>query len=187
MFRRNRRVPADVFAVENYFNYFTEIEEHFQRRGSTLTLVSPLCWALMEIWKDAGIPLEAVLRGIDASFDKWERRPKHTRKINSLAYCAQEVLAAAEEMKEAAVGGDDRPHKRDTGLDSEAVREFLRGNAEDLERGSLPGAAQSVAGETASGLRDIAALCESGTPPAMEDLERRLTVMEERLIAALLA
>ena len=91
-------------AVENYFNYFTEIEEHFQRRRGTLTLLSPLDWALMEIWKDAGIPLEAVLRGIDATFDKWERRPRRTRKVNGLAYCAQEVLAAAEEMKEAAVG-----------------------------------------------------------------------------------
>ena len=90
--------------MENYFNYFTEIEEHFQRRRGTLTMLSPLDWALMEVWKDAGIPLEAVIRGIDASFDKWERRPRHSRKINSLAYCAQEVLAAAEDMKEAAVG-----------------------------------------------------------------------------------
>ena len=70
----------------------------------------------MEIWKDAGIPLEAVLRGIDAAFDKWERRPKHTRKVNGLAYCAQEVLAAAEEMKEAAVGGDP-PEKSRAGLE----------------------------------------------------------------------
>ena len=93
-------------SVENYFNYFTEIEDHFQRRRGTLTLLSPLDWALMEIWKDAGIPLEAVLRGIDAAFDKWERRPNRTRKINGLAYCAQEVLAAAEEMKEATVGAD---------------------------------------------------------------------------------
>lgn len=186
MFRRNRRVPADVFAVENYFNYFTEIEEHFQRRRGTLTLLSPLDWALMEIWKDAGIPLEAVLRGIDASFDKWERRPKHTRKINGLAYCAQEVLAAAEEMKEAAVGGDP-PDKPTAGLDTQAVSEFLRRNADGLGSASLPGAVQKLAGETASGLRDIAGLFQSETAPPMEDIERRLTVMEEKLIAALLA
>ena len=62
--------------METYFNYFTEIEEHFQRRRGTLLLLSPLDWALMETWKDAGIPLEAVLRGIDATFDKWERRPR---------------------------------------------------------------------------------------------------------------
>src|SRR5215467_14675979 len=110
--------------VENYFNYFTEIEEHFQRRRGTLLILSPLDWALMETWKDAGIPLEAVLRGIDTTFDKWERRRKRTRKINSLAYSAQEVLAAAEEMKEAAVGAV-TAEKADTGLDAEIVRAFL--------------------------------------------------------------
>ncbi len=90
--------------MENYFNYFTEIEECFQRRRGGILLLSTLDWALIETWKDAGIPLQAVLRGIDAAFDRYEKRPSQ-RKVNSLAYCAQEVLAAAEEMKEAAVGG----------------------------------------------------------------------------------
>jgi len=175
-----------VFAVENYFNYFTEIEEHFQRRRSTLTLLSPLDWALMEIWKDAGIPLEAVLRGIDASFDKWERRPKHTRKINGLAYCAQEVLAAAEEMREAAVGSEPSD-KRGPGLDMHAVTEYLRRNADELEAATMPSGAQRLASKTSNSLRDIAALFELEAPPPMEDIERRLTVMEEKLIAALLA
>ena len=179
-------VSATAVTVENYFNYFTEIEEHFQQRRGTLTLLSPLDWALMEIWKDAGIPLEAVLRGIDASFDKWERRPRHTRKINSLAYCAQEVLAAAEGMKEAAVGGGS-PKKDDPELDAGTVSEFLLRKAEELERASLPEAVQKMAGETAAGLRDLAVLFESATPPPMEDIERRLTVMEEKLVAALLA
>ena len=90
--------------MHNYFNYFTDIEEHFQRRRGTILLLSTLDWALIETWKDAGIPLEAVLRGIDATFDKWERRPSKTRKVNALGFCAQEVLAAAEEIKEAEVG-----------------------------------------------------------------------------------
>ena len=173
-------------AVENYFNYFTEIEEHFQKRRGTLSLLSPLDWALMEIWKDAGIPLEAVTRGMDAAFDKWERRTKHTRKINGLAYCAQEVLAAAEEMKEAAIGGKPA-EKADAELDRQTVVEFLRGNAEHLEHASLPESAKNVAAETAAGLCDIAASFESDAPPRMEDVERRLTVMEEKLIAAIMA
>jgi len=57
-----RSLSEVILIVENYFNYFTEIEEHFQRRRGTLLLLSPLDWALMETWKDAGIPLEAVLR-----------------------------------------------------------------------------------------------------------------------------
>ena len=172
--------------MDNYFNYFTEIEEHFQRRRGTLTLLSPLDWALMEVWKDAGIPLEAVTRGIDAAFDKWERRPKHTRKVNSLAYCAQEVLAAAEEMKEAAVGADP-PRTSGIELDTAAVADFLNRNAEELDRAALPLSAQKAAHDTAAGLRDVAALFAAGNPPPMEDVERRLTVMEEKLMAALLA
>src|SRR5690349_198507 len=95
---------CSLVAVENYFNYFTEIEEHFQRRRGTGLLLNTLDWALIETWKDAGIPLEAVLRGIDEAFDRYDARPSKTRKVNSLAYCAQEVLATAEAMKEAAAG-----------------------------------------------------------------------------------
>src|SRR5215469_3598896 len=166
--------------VENYFNYFTEIEERFQRCRGTLTMLSPLDWALMELWKDAGIPLEAVIRGIDAAFDKWDRRPRHTRKVNSLAYCAQEVLAAAEETKEAAVGGDP-PEKSEAGLDAKAVSEFLKRNADQLQQSSLPASAQRVAAESAGSLRDMAATFEQGAALATEDIERRLTVIEEKL------
>src|SRR6266436_4843670 len=95
--------------MDNYFNYFTEIEEHFQQRRGGILLLSTLDWALIETWKDAGIPLEAALRGVDAAFDKYDQRPSKTRKVNSLAYCAQEVLAAAEDMKEAALGSAREP------------------------------------------------------------------------------
>ena len=76
--------------MENYFNYFTEIEERFLHRRSGGLLLSTLDWALIQTWKDAGIPLEAVLRGIDASFEKWRSRPARARvhMVNSLAYCA---------------------------------------------------------------------------------------------------
>ena len=172
--------------MEDYFNYFTEIEEHYQRRRGTLTLLSPLDWALMEIWKDAGISLAAVLRGIDVTFEKWERRPKRTRKINSLAFCAQEVLGAAEEMQESAVGAHPK-REAVPGLDKTMVGEFLRQNAEKLERAPVPETAKKVAAEMTTSLRDVAAALESTTAPSMEDVERRLTVMEEKLIAALLA
>src|SRR3954471_13880092 len=85
--------------AHNYFNYFTEIEEHFQRaRGTGLFLLSPLDWALVESWKNAGVPLEAVLRGIDAAFEKWRSRKSKTQKINGLAFCAQAVLTEAQQM-----------------------------------------------------------------------------------------
>jgi len=171
--------------VENYFNYFTEIEEHFQRRRGTVLLLSPLDWALMEIWKEAGIPLEAVLRGIDATFDKWERRSRKTRKVNGLAFCAQEVLASAEEMKDAAVGAPAK-QPRDSGLDQSTVAAFLARNADTLDAVQLPGAAAALAHETAATLRSLAESL-SQSPVRMEDLERRLTIAEEKLLAALLA
>ena len=179
--------------MENYFNYFTEIEEHFQRRRGRVQL-SPLDWALIETWKDAGIPLEAVLRGIDAAFDKYQQRPSKAQKINSLTYCAQAVLVAAEEMKEAAVGAaspDSQSH-RPSGFQASEISAFLRRNAEQLDAAKLPEAkgidATPLARETANTLREIAAdLDANKTLPRLEDLERRLTVAEEKLFAALLA
>jgi hypothetical protein len=179
--------------VENYFNYFTEIEEHFQRRRGRIQL-SPLDWALIETWKDAGVPLEAALRGVDAAFDKYEQRPSKSQKINSLAYCAQAVLTAAEEMKEAAVGAtspDSQSH-RASGFQASEISAFLRRNAEQLDHAKLPEArginATPLARETARTLREIAAELDSNKPlPRLEDLERRLTVAEEKLFAVVLA
>ena len=178
--------------MENYFNYFTEIEERFlQRRGGGL-LLSTLDWALIETWKDAGIPLEAVLRGIDAAFDRYEQRPAKTRKVNSLAYCSQEVFSAAEDMKEAAVGAAPDPNgaKPDQGFGAETVAAFLLRNAESLEAAKNPQtngvSAEPLLRETAKTLRQLADQTRTKWPTRLEDLERRLTVLEEKLLAMLL-
>ena len=172
--------------MENYFNYFTEIEQQYQKRRGTGLLLSTLDWALIETWKDAGIPLEAVLRGIDETFDKYDSRPKRPKKINSLAYCAQEVLAAAEEMKEAAVGAAREESRAASGLSPGEIAAYLRSNAEKLRKFQAPGLAAKVAEECADTLVEIAAgLDASSSHPPLEDLERRMTVMEEKLLAAL--
>ena len=183
--------------MENYFNYFTEIEEHFQRRWGGILRLSPLDWVLMETWRDAGIPLEAVLRGIDVTFEHYERRPSKTRKINGLGFCSQEVLAAAEDMKEAAVGaaaGDFAPPAKPRaaqGFEPEVVAPFLRRNAELLEAARLTGgggiSARSVALDAAKTLRHLAEEMETKPATRLEDLELRLTVLEEKLFAVLLA
>jgi hypothetical protein len=177
--------------VENYFNYFTEIEEHFQRRRGGALMLSTLDWALIETWKDAGISLDAVLRGIDGAFERYEKRPSK-RRVNSLAYCAQEVLAAAEEMKEAAVGASSSERPTAAGFQTAEIIVFLRRNADQIISAKLPArpgmSAVALARETASTLREIASQMESvSTSPKLEDLERRLTVLEEKLFAALLA
>jgi len=178
--------------VENYFNYFTEIEERFQRRRGSTLLLSTLDWALIETWKDAGIPLEAALRGIDSAFDRYDERPTRSKKVNSLAYCAQEVLTAAEEMKEAAVGTNrsEDAVSRTTGFEPAIVAAFLRRNAALLDVAKLPERSgispNAVARETAQTLQQLATQLET-TRTRMEDLERHLTMLEEKLFSILLA
>ena len=177
--------------MENYFHYFTEIEERYRERRGGGLLLSTLDWALIETWKEAGIPLEAVLRGIDAAFDKYDQRPSKTRKINSLAYCSQQVLAEAEDMKEAAGGAGtitERPRAHQ-GFEAETIAVFLERNARSLEAAKFSDSAailRAVACEAANTLRELAA--QTGGQPIgrLEDLERRLTVLEEKLFAALL-
>jgi len=183
--------------VENYFNYFTEIEEHFQRRWGGILRLSPLDWVLMETWRDAGIPLEAVLRGIDVTFEHYERRPSKTRKINGLGFCSQEVLAAAEDMKEAAVGAvgtaqePSAKSRAGQGFEPEVIAPFLRRNADLLDAAKLPEgsgvSARFVARDAAKTLRHLAEQLETKPASRLEDLERRLTVLEEKLFAVLLA
>lgn len=171
--------------MENYFNYFTEVEERYQRRRGSALLLSTLDWALIETWKDAGIPLEAVLRGIDAAFDAYDKKPPRakTRKVNSLAYCSQEVLAAAQQMKEAAVGSTRESPAEKIGIDVAEVRAFLLRNADSvLASASAPEPAKALAAE----LRNMAETIAADPAADLEDMERRLTVLEERLFATLL-
>jgi hypothetical protein len=178
--------------VENYFNYFTEIEGHFlHRRGGGL-LLSTLDWALIETWKDAGIPLEAALRGIDAAFDRYEQRSSKTKKVNGLAYCSQEVLSAAEDMKEAAVGtgaAESAKSGKSAGFEPDRIATYLRSNADLLGAAEFPDGAgtiiPTVVREAANNLRELATDIQRNAL-RLEDLERRLTVMEEKLLAALM-
>lgn len=179
--------------MENYFNYFTEIEEHYHRRRGTTLLLSTLDWALIETWKTAGVPLEAVLRGIDEAFDKYDRKPSKTKKVNSLAYCSQAVLSAAEDMKEAAVGAPAGEKTRsEPGFDAAQIAAFLRENAERLQKAQWPQRPgfpfSPLIEETATTLRAMAQdVAASEKLPRLEDLERKLTVLEEKLFAVVMA
>src|SRR5580658_9936747 len=146
--------PQEVDSAwpSNYFNYFTEVEEHFQRaRGTGLFLMSPLDWALVEAWKNDGIPLEAVLRGIDAAFEKWRARPSkaRTQNVNAVAYCAQAVAAEAQALADG--GGASSLNKGVARKETSApfpiedVRAFVDRNVEVLRQAGHPDSAQSLA------------------------------------------
>ena len=126
------------------------------------------------------------MRGIDVSFERYDRRPRKTRKINGLAWCVQEVLSAAEEMKEAAVGSGREEANANSGLGAQEIAQFFSRNAEQLRRAGSPSHVRAVAGECAGTLEELAASYSAGSPPGrLEDLERRMTVLEEKLIAVL--
>jgi hypothetical protein len=181
-----------VTPCNNYFNYFTEIEERFQQRRGAILLLSTLDWALIETWRDAGIPLEAVLRGIDSAFDKYESRQKRgrMRRVNGLAWCAQAVMEAAEEMREASVGSTPSPAtSNETGFEHKRVAAHLEAAAAALDASTI---AHEACAATAARLRELATEArsdKSGTTGTheVEAFERVLTVLEEKLFAALTA
>lgn len=175
----------------NYFNYFTEIEERFQKRRGSLLLLSTLDWALIETWREAGIPLDAALRGIDAAFDKYEARQKRARmrRINGLAWCAQAVMQAAMELNEASAGtAVTTTSPTESGFEHERIAAHLEAAA-----GALDGTvvAPEPCAATAARLRQLAAEVRASTEAEahvdLEALERSLTVLEEKLFAALTA
>jgi hypothetical protein len=100
----------------NYFNYFTEIEDAFVRRRGKHLFLSPMDWALMETWKQQGIPLHVVLRGVEKSFDSFEARPRK-RTVKSLLYCQEEVEAQYAEWIEARVGSSPQSKAGETESD----------------------------------------------------------------------
>jgi hypothetical protein len=158
----------------NYFNYFTEIEEHFQRaRGTSLFLLSPLDWALIESWKNAGVPLPAVYRGIDEAFEKWRSRKNRRRQVNSLAYCAHAVLEAAQRMP----AGRDENRQSEAPFAAEELRSHLKTAAEQVRRRSEP-----PFQELAAALDTLALRAEELTG-SLEELERRLSAMEDKMVA----
>lgn len=154
-------------------------------------MLSTLDWALIETWREAGVPLEAVLRGIDDAFDKHDSKlavsKTRTRKVNGLAWCAQAVMQATEEMQEASTGMQkaEPREQQESGFEAERVARFLSLNAEAVRAASVPQAAAPTVDETARRLAELAVTMREAPIP-LDDLDRTLTVLEEKLFASLL-
>lgn len=117
--------------------------------------------------------MEAVLRGIDAAFEKRRSRPAkaRTQKVNSLAFCAQAVASEAQAMAENAP----RPRKAAAPPFSlDEVRAYIDKNAAALRKAGLEDLAASIDG------LDVNALYGD-----LEQFEQRLSAIEAKMIAKL--
>jgi hypothetical protein len=176
----------------NYFNYFTEIEEYFWKKRGAHLLVSPLDWAIMETWQKADVPLEAVLKGIDRAFESYSRSCRGAGKpLKSLAYCTDAVLDAALESREVAAGATPTAERASAEpFSREDLRTYFGRNiaqvraSADRQRSSLPDVAAKLE-DTAKSLEANLELLNIPGTLDLEDIERRLTVLDEKVQAAL--
>jgi len=176
----------------NYFNYFTEIEEYFWKKRGAHLLVSPLDWAIMETWQKAGVPLEAVLKGIDSAFESYGRSRRGAGKpLKSLAYCTDAVLDAAVEIQEAATGAAPKTKKAAPDpFSRDELRAYFDRNIEQIaaaaekQQPTHPELANRLT-EFDSSLRSIQTSLDTPGALDLEDIERRLTILDEKIQAAL--
>jgi hypothetical protein len=142
----------------NYFNYFTEIERFYQSKRESFTLLSTLDWVLIENWKEQGIPLELVLKGMDRAFSRAKR------KINSLAYCVKAVEEVCEEQKELTIEAPQLPD-----FEQDEVSAYVRKLADQV---------QPFDNRIADSIRQVSVA-------DLRRAEEELSALEEKLIARL--
>jgi hypothetical protein len=179
----------------NYFNYFTEIEEHFWKKRGAHLLVSPLDWAIMETWQKAGVPLDAALKGIDRAFESYQRSRRGAGKpLKSLAYCTDAVLEAAEERQEAAAGAHSENSSKPKAepFPRADVKAYIERNAAQLERAAERSTKSNPAlcvmlKNSANSLLGSLSLLEAPGILDLEDLERRMSILDDKVHAALLS
>ncbi len=188
----------------NYYNYFTEIEEHFVRRRGKHLLISPMDWGLIAAWRDAGVPLNVALRGIDMAMDGFIARQHHgSSKINSLCYCHDAVMEEYASHLESHVGessgeamsapansqtGSDR--KDEPGTEDVGALVFARINeikALCAKQYSEKAFEFEGLNRVLARLQEVAQNRDSGSPVESEGLERDLRLIDDLLMAELRA
>jgi hypothetical protein len=175
----------------NYYNYFTEIEEHFVRRRGKHMLVSPLDWHLIEVWRDAGIPLQVALRGIDIALDNYFAQHRRNSKLSRLCYCHDSVMEEYAKYQESRVGesaGEELPKSES---DKSARLDILKCITERINEIKTLSAKQYFC-ENAGGihraqtrLEEIKQNLETGSQIDAEALERDLGIVDEILMEEL--
>ncbi len=185
----------------NYYNYFTEIEEHFVRRRGKHLLISPLDWSLVATWRESGVPLRVALRGVDIAMDAWHSKPhRETDRLSTLFYCHNAVMAeyarhleahlgeANGEAPAGATGPEDRSGPQAIEADRKVLLEFLQARIHEID---AVRAKHYLCGDAAaielilSRLEEMRDSVASEKHPETEGLERDLGMLDELLVSLL--
>ncbi len=181
----------------NYYNYFTEIEDHFVRRRGKHMWVSPMDWSLIATWRDAGVPLHVALRGIDIAMDTWHSKPhRASDRLSTLFYCHDGVMAEYERHLESHLGEDQQggdsiqtgdlaaPEKAE-GPDRAQITEFLQLRIAEINALRAKQSSCDEIDRVLARLEEILSSVREEEHPDSESLERDLCLLEELLISGL--
>jgi hypothetical protein len=186
----------------NYYNYFTEIEEHFVKRRGKHLLISPMDWGLIAAWRDAGVPLQVALRGIDIAMDGFlARQARGNSKVNSLCYCHDSVMTeyagylesrvgeSTENFENASTGAEATSEKKDSPDPAEIIG-FISSRIDEIKAliaKQYPGEAQEGIHRVPARLEEVKQNLETGGRVDSETLERDFAIIDELLVAELRA
>ena len=184
----------------NYYNYFTEIEEHFvQRRGKYL-LISPMDWSLIAAWRDSGVPLHVALRGIDRAMDSFDAKKHRFQKVNSLFYCndavMQEFSGYVDNRQGESPQEPAQQQESSNGPDRKTILQFLRSRMDEIQTSvqKLKDHQDDSGLELEPGLKrvldrlsEIFQAIETQERVDYEALERDLNILDEALVSELRA
>ena len=187
----------------NYYNYFTEIEEHFVRRRGKHLLISPMDWGLIATWRDSGVPLHVALRGIDIAMDGFFARQgrRGSSKVSSLCYCHDSVMAEyashlesrvgehPEEAEDTSAGGDPASDNRQ-GPGLQELLAFISariGEIKSLVAKQYPVETPEAMARVLERLEELRRNLESGARMDSEALERDFGLIDRLLVEELRA
>ncbi len=158
-------------------------------------MLSPIDWALIESWKERGVPLHVALRSIEHAFDSYESK-KRKRSVKSLLYCQEEVEAQYAEWLESRVGSheeaadtssaDASPFSREIVL-AHLTRSLDNLNELAAERGTQADDLSEALARAVTLLSDIRDDYESAARPDTRKLEESLTGLDRLLDSAITA
>jgi hypothetical protein len=178
----------------NYYNYFTEIEEHFVRRRGKHLLISPMDWGLIASWRDAGVPLQVALRGIDIAMDGFLARQHGGSKVNTLCYCHDSVMEEYAHYVESRVGESlekiaeegSSEEKEGPGIAAsiELISERIR-EIKALLAKQLPASTRAGIGRVQDRLEEVLFNLQTAGRIDSESLERDLAIIDDLLVMEL--